>query len=231
MEDRHSLPGSTWLERFDNTRWRKFNLKGGYAIVTESGQKLIKARYPDILSKLALYKEEAFKHGVRQSSTTRKWLRSGGHSDVYQIPGENIVIKEADFEHSIPLALERMDYLFAVANDLPKFIRVPRHLAIVYSNHLDRQYLIMEKANAGITVAEFLENAKIDSSINPETVRLVREKFDQAKDLLDEKIEEMKKSGIVHHENLLPDWHKGNVIVDFDTPTRNTPFTLWIIDQ
>lgn len=220
-----SLPANEYLDRFDGSRWRMFHISGGVAILTEKGRNLL-AHNAELRGYLRNYKFEATPSGAKDK-TYRKWFKSGGNSDVYMLDNLPMVIKEAKPTQSIYHALDRMDYLYSVCEHrLPPYVRVPDHYGAVISTQLERQYLLMEKANEGITVAELLS----DSNVDERGKAAVLAEFNRSKRILDAAIRDFSQTRN-YPESLLPDWHTGNVIVDFESPVGNIPFTLWIIDQ
>jgi hypothetical protein len=209
---------SGWEVRFDNKKWRHFSIKGGYVVVTDSGRKFIH-NHPNILSDLSEYKR-----GIPEK---RKWLNRGQRAEIYEIPGSGVVVKESNYVHSVPDAIDRMDHLYDIAAHFPNWIKVPEHLGLVYSENLDRQFLIMEKVGEGESVKDILA-----SDVDGKTKSLIERKFDKAKKIIDGVIKkEVSAKRLSPTMNLLFDWHEGNVVVDFKHPTRELPFTMWVLDQ
>lgn len=145
---------------------------------------------------------------------------------VYDVGDTGLVMKEAGNEQSIWFALERLDYLYGICEQsLPPHIRIPEHYGALFSRNLDKQFLLMEKVNNGLTVQDVLNDES-----EPEKAELVEVLFDSAKPLLDKAIAAHATDDGYPH-SLLVDWHEGNVIVDFGKPAGEYPFTLYIIDQ
>ncbi len=217
------LPTSTTLDRFDGSRWRMFDLNGGNLVLTQNGQELVSKR-PSVLTDLKGYRHELLNPGMPASM--RRPFRHGGNSDVYEVGDTDLVIKEAGNEQSVWFSLERLDYLYGICEEsLPPFIRVPEHYGALFSAKLDRQFLLMQKVNNGFTIQDLL-----DDNSNPQRAGMVKGAFDRAKSLLDQAIKRHElEDGYPHR--LLTDWHEGNVIVDFEKPTNEYPFTLYVIDQ
>ena len=227
--EKKGLPLSRWESRFDDKKWRTFDIEGGIVILTDSGQRYLKA-HPDILYKLHQYKLEADGQATEPSQSMRRYFNEGSFSEVYEIPGTRVVVKEADQTHSMEAALDRMDYLYEISDRLPRYIRVPQHLGLIVSDNLDRQYLIMEKANEGDTIRDFMEKTKFKP--DQEGMRnLVMQKFREARQLIDKENEVLRSEITVPHDNLLTDWQSYNIIIDFESPTNEVPFSLWVIDQ
>lgn len=217
------LPRSTVLDRFDGSKWRVYDVDGGHLVLTQNGQHLL-SKNPSIASALRTYRDEALNPVV--SPIIRRPFRHGGNSDVYDVGDTGLVIKEAGNEQSIWFALERLDYLYGICEQsLPPHIRVPEHLGALFSKNLDKQFLLMEKINNGLTIQDV-----VDDGSEPEKAKIVETAFEGAKLLLDEAIvAHATDDGYPH--SLLVDWHEGNVIVDFAKPAGDYPFTLYIIDQ
>ena len=243
------FPPNEHIQRFDGQNWRTFDIQGGYVVITAEGEKLAHKR-PDILNSLRKYKLEAKQNIGPDQATTRIYFKSGGNADVYTILQKGVVVKEnsASSGYSLWSSLDRMDYLHSICEDkMPDHIRVPKHYGVIMSRDLKKQYLIMEQINAGLNVADIL-NPDIDSHLQVEIMnyfklagynnmsysemkRFVKNAYDDAKEKLDKAITKAYEDGKLPYDQLLTDWAEGNVIVDFDRPTEDLPFTLWVIDQ
>lgn len=221
----YPFPAGRQVERFDQSKWRIFPLRRGAVVVTASGQKLFEEQ-PAFRSLLRDYRTDIRNQG-HTSPMQRQYFNHGGNSDVYTVGSTPLVVKETSTDHSTWLALDRMDYLYNICNtDLPPHVRVPEHYGAIFSGELKKQYLLMRKANDGVTV----EDVKDSPTHQNDTKAMVAAEFGKLKKLLDNAINKFKeKTGL--QKNLLPDWHEGNVIVDFSTSTQKVPFTFWIIDQ
>lgn len=219
-ETEKTFPVSEYIERFDGSKWRIFYLSSGIVVLTSSGQELLENLYGrTLLSLLRMYRKDA----EVNTSNVRHYFRSGGNSDVYDLDGKPIVIKETIRGTSAWSSLDRMDKLYWLCESfLSPLVRVPKHYALVSSRQLPREYLIMEKANKGITVEEAREMSlyhQYTDLINGLVAKVRAEILQLSKTYFPE-------------ENLLPDYHEGNIIIDFDAPvSQNIPFSLWIIDQ
>lgn len=244
--DQKGFPNNWFIDRIDEHKWRVFEIGGGYAVITQEGQNLIKER-PEVLKRLREYKFEASGFVAPEDAKSRSYLKSGGNSDVYSLVGQDIVIKEASRASgfSVELSLERLDYLYSICEkELFPEIRVPKHFGAIVSRDLKKQYLIMEQINAGLSTADIL-----NPDIDPKTQNVVMQHFkgnksfgeikhfvescyDDAKDKLDKLIGKYYSEGKIPTDDLLTDWAYGNVLVDFDNPiSEEKPFTLWVIDQ
>ncbi|MAG59378.1 hypothetical protein CMO96_01125 [Candidatus Woesebacteria bacterium] len=220
------FPGSEYQDRFDRRRWRLFWIEGGTAVFTSSGRKLLFGD-TNLRREFGKYKNELETRSGNPEF--RRWFKSGGNSDVYTLGDHPIVIKEGQPGKSLWSALDRMDYLHWVCEEfLPPHVRVPDHYGGIFSRRLKIEYLIMEKINDGITVEDVVHNGQLQ--IDPEIREAVKDTFSEAKVMLDRSIQQQSLEELIGME-LLPDWHEGNVLVDFENPKGKVPFTLWIIDQ
>ncbi len=86
----------------------------------------------------------------------------------------------------------------------------------------------MQKVNEGLTVADLLNDT--NGNINEGLKKLAIMEFQGLEDKVRNVIDSAPGRDQMPRE-LLPDWSAGNVIVDFTTPTKEMPFTFWIIDQ
>lgn len=217
------LPRSTTLDRFDGSKWRVYDVDGGHLVLTQNGQHLL-SKNPSLGGALRRYRHEVL--NPQDSPFVRKPFRHGGNSDVYDVGDTGLVMKEAGNRQSIWFALERLDYLYGICEQsLPPHIRVPEHYGALFSTNLDRQFLLMEKVNNGITIQDVVDNGS-----DPKKVEMIKTAFNGARSLLDEAIARHAKDDGYPH-SLLVDWHEGNVVVDFGKPAGEYPFTLYIIDQ
>lgn len=220
------FPKSGYIERFDGSRWRSFDLgNGGTIILTHRGQEILSYN-PKLRRDITNYKNEAREY---REGDFRKWFRAGSNSDVYSFGGHPMVIKEASTAHSVWSSLDRMDYLYGICQKfLPSYIKVPDHYGILFAPNLRKQYVLMQKVNDGLTMADVLENHA--EGLSEESKNLVVNEFRNLEDKVRNAIERAPGREMMPKE-LLPDWDAGNVIVDFDSHIRDMPFTFWIIDQ
>lgn len=220
------LPKTEYIERFDGSRWRKFDLnRGGVLILTTRGQQLLSFN-PQLRHSVLDYRNDA---RANIEGYIRKWFKAGGNSDVYSFNGHPILVKEASTAHSLWSALDRMDYLYGICEKfLPPHIKVPDMYGILYAPDLKKQYLLMQKVNEGLTVADLIKNGypEMDNDLKSKVI----EEFQGLEDRVRQAIE-VAPGRQYMPKNLLPDWDAGNVVVDFSTPTKEIPFTFWIIDQ
>lgn len=226
-ENSLSFPTTEYIGRYDGSRWRQFNLgDGGKLILTSRGQEML-AYNPKLRQILLSYKNEARSN---REGDIRRWFRSGGNSDVFTVSKEEFVVKETSTAHSAWSALDRMDYLHGICMKfLPAYIRVPDHYGILFAHDLRRQYILMQKVNDGITVADLL-NGDILLGVSPGLKRLAIAEFQGLKEKIEQAIERAPGRENMPN-NLLPDWEPNNIIVDFTSPNKWMPFTFWIIDQ
>lgn len=221
------LPHNEHLDRYDGSRWRLFELpSGGKLVLTARGSELLSFN-PTLRHTLLDYRREARSN---QAHSARQWFRAGGNSDIYQVGQSGMVIKEASTAHSVWFALDRMDYLEGICRrHLPSYIRVPDHYGVLIPGSGARQYLLMEKVNEGLTVADLKEG--VNGVDMPDWMKkLAIKEFEGLETKVKEAIDKATGRNFMP-KNLLPDWDAGNVIVDQSTPRKDMPFTFWIIDQ
>lgn len=212
-------------QRFDGSSWTIYQYPGTTVVLTDSGKNLL-ANNPLIRPALAQYRQDVQAHG-ETVPLQRRWFKAGANSDVYSLGEHPVVVKESTLAQSAWFALDRMDYLFnACRVYMGSDVRVPEHYGLIISQDMERQYLFMQKANDGLTVQGVIESDQISAQLKSE----VHGKFSNAKSLLDRAVARFQEDTGVER-NLLPDWHEGNVIVDFSKSGEDTPFTLWVIDQ
>lgn len=220
------LPTPEPIKRYDGSTWRAFHTQDGtHIVVTQRGLELLKFN-PALRKTILNYRDDG--NPFTQSTTgIRKYFKAGGNGDVYNLNDYPILIKESFSQHSLWSALDRMDYLHGICiRYLPPFIRVPDQYGVLFSRKSPKEYLMMQKINEGLTVADIIDGYPVDESLKEVILR----EFSTLK----EKIESAIKvnngdQGI--SSNLLPDWDAGNTLVDLGTKTKDHPFTFWIIDQ
>ena len=126
-----------------------------------------------------------------------------------------------------------MDYLYHLATDYvdPNVIRVVKALGAVFSGQLKRQYLVMERINSGLTVEDVKEGRYQEEYgyTNKEREQILAQ-FEEAKRQLDKAIVDHAE-GDAAEMNLLPDWHEGNVLIDFTNPTEQKRYSMVLVDQ
>lgn len=223
------LPASTYIDRPAHSQWRVFNIARGQAVVTAVGQEYIH-NDPSLLFAFRTYKQDVTDH----TNNSRQWLKSGGNSDVYTLDHPaNVVVKEQSTAQSLWSALNRMDHLYHLTTEYvdPNVVRVVKALGAVFSGQLRRQYLVMEKINSGLTVEDVKEGRyQQEYGYTNEERNQILAQFEEAKRQLDGAIAKHAQ-GDAADMNLLPDWHEGNVLVDFTTPTEQKRYSMVLVDQ
>jgi hypothetical protein len=244
MSSEGDFPQQWVVDRFDGAKWKMFELpQGGHVVVTSRGQELV-AMAPEFLKVLREYKQAASKH---LENRVRSYLAHGGNSTVYEVGEYKIVVKEQHSGQSLMSSMERMDLLQYIIQKyhLPRWIDLPDHYALIESPHLDHQYLIIQKVDAGLTVAD-LENFpqirpeklalvnKMFPGLNEQAVKQVIEQVTEARKLLEGAIKkaEQEETEINFPNSLLNDWQTSNILVEpLKTPIGGKKFKLTIIDQ
>ncbi|MBI2329948.1 hypothetical protein HYU94_00990 [Candidatus Daviesbacteria bacterium] len=220
------LPNPEAIKRYDGSSWRAFHTPDGtHLIVTQRGLELLKFN-PALRKAILNYRDDAnpFSHST---TGARTYFKAGGNGDVYNLDSYPILIKESFSQHSLWSALDRMDHLHGICiRYLPPSIRVPDQYGVLFSRKSPKEYLMMQKINEGLTVADIINGYSVGKSLREVILRefsTLREKVEAAIKVKDGD------SGI--YSNLLPDWDAGNILVDLGTKTKDYPFTFWIIDQ
>ncbi len=203
---------ATCFRETDVSNWKHFPIEGGYVVITDAGQEKIKNDH-EFLELLGQYRRD-----VRYvMNNVRQHFRSGGNSDVYHCGGHT-VIKEVIGTQSAYFAMQRAENVRCLCDQvLPNYVSVPRHYALIFSTKLPRQYLIMEKVDDGITIEDIKEQ-----NLYPEFRDDIKASFYELKRIL------FSIDGI---KQIVTDFHEGNIVVDFSTPTTEKPYTFWLLDQ
>lgn len=221
VESRLSYPKKFVDLRHDGSTWERYELSKGFLVVTGEGKKLVsnhrKVLFP-LLNRYSRAAEERI-----SDDGVRNYYKSGANSDVYKLDGLDIVIKEARRTQSVWSSLDRLDYLYRICKDhMPEHVRVPAHYFALVTSNLDRDYLVMQMANDGLTISEYSESP----DMKPEILEAARAQMS----FIQRSVTDISQT-LYQGWNFLPDFHEGNIIIDFDNPTEQHPFTLWIIDQ
>jgi hypothetical protein len=224
-----------------------YTLPEAHLVVTGRGRELIETQ-PEVLRDIHAYRMRAIAQasGNRALSAqapeySRKHLASGGNSDVFTV-NDKLVMKEAANTQSVAYALERMDTLCDVMegeNGVPRWIDIPSHYGMLSSPKLSKQYLLMQKIDAGLTVEHVL-SGRASTTVQNE---LLAERFGTLTDLGREELQHrFADAGRILTNSLvgcdldpaqyMPDWHEGNVLVEpLRVPVGRSPFKFWVIDQ
>lgn len=205
----------------DISKWKIRPINGGVIVVTNAGVE--KLRADGSVSRLLQDYRQDIRAAYMVPGATRRdvrhHLKAGGNSDVYCVGQSDVVVKEALHTQSVFHAMQRAEQVRCIAaRVLPAHVRVPEYYAAVISKKLPRQYLVIQKVNAGTTV----EDIKDGTHPFTEWEGQILEDFATTRHTLD-KIDGIK--------SIFTDWHEGNVVVDFDTVSTERPYTLWVLDQ
>lgn len=205
----------------DISGWKIRSIDGGVIVVTNAGVQ--KFRDDVNLRRLLRGYRQDIRAAYMVPGVTRRdvrhHLKAGGNSDVYHVGHSDVVVKEALHTQSVFHAMQRAENVRCIAaRVLPAHVRVPEYYAAVISRKLPRQYMVMQKVNAGTTV----EDVKDGTHPFAEWEGQILEDFATTRRTLDE---------IDGISSIFTDWHAGNVVVDFDTVSSERPYTLWVLDQ
>ena len=228
------------LTQPDGAHWEMFDVSGGKAVLTSKGKELFRER-PQTWRDLRSYRKKAAgKKPPGKDPNIRRHFASGGNSDVYTA-GEGLVMKEAKpAGGSLFFTVDRMDRLLnVIESQVPRWIDIPSHYGLLFSNNLERQYLLMQRIDSGVTVEHILNPGALteDQATNLEVAFPglsqgeqddVRERFEDAGRILTSALDE---AGY-EPSSYLTDWHEGNVLVErLETPVADSPHKMWVIDQ
>lgn len=235
------------MTRPDGANWHIYHLERGFVALTSRGRELVHDD-PDVLHALHAYRQAVVGAGIggaalAEDTGVRNYFASGGNSDVYSV-NSHLAIKEAINEQSAWSSLQRMDQLCSVIEErVPRWINIPVHYGLLTSANLQRQYLLMQKVDSGITVADI--NTRVTEphtmsdvkrghverefgTITPEEHTEIMERYTLAEVLL--------RSALKHDglepDDYMTDFHTGNVLIERSrTPVAGSDFALWVIDQ
>jgi hypothetical protein len=193
----------------------------------------------------------------RGKNHIRSILGSQGNGSVYALGRTGIAVKEANSSHSIHMSTERMDRLYQLfeegkkKNLIPGWISIPKHYGYLtppMSARNNRQYLIMEQVDAGVTVEDIIsisdrgatEREKVEKRfgypVSDQDVEDIKNQWVEFNNILVSIVEDSNKNLDKENQKTfkqwMPDIHEGNVLVDvIKTPVDGKKFKFWIIDQ
>jgi len=225
------------LHRDGLSSWTLYTTPNAHAVITARGRELIEER-PDVLATLRNYRRIAMGSHVGQLGV-RDHLASGGNSDVYRA-GPRLAMKEGSTGQSLWFALNRMDSLCDVIEEsMPRWLDIPHHYGLLISPLLDRQYMLMQQIDAGVTVEHVLSGQAPTDAQN-EILRtsfgdLTDEDRDQIRGLFDHAGRLMTEALVdrgMDPGQYMPDWHEGNMLIERQrVPIAGSQYKLWVIDQ
>lgn len=248
MSERINLLNHTYnAERFDGSQWRVYDTPNSVIWLTGSGRNLL-ARDRKLHGYFKEYLQ-AIEEGEYSQLSARPFFAKGSQSKVFSLGDKQLLIKEAkpNSELLIP-SLERMDRLVdAVERRCPRWIDVPHHYgALMPKNDITRQFMLLEKIDAGVTVGDILGYGQLNQrsdtgfladgamerfgTITPELQEEVRNKFLEMGGILRSALIENKLSP----DEYLPDFEYNpyNVALErLSTPEAGSQIKYWVIDQ
>lgn len=232
----------------DGARWRQFEIAGGVIVLTSSGNELFQGpNAKDIITSIRNYIEDITRR--KQNGDTRQYLANGGNGEVYTIAGHSLVVKESRSKHSLYSALQRMDTLSRVIEThLPHWVSVAPHYGLITSRELDREYMLIEKIDNGISLEDLVQFIRRGSARSQSLTDAIELNFPGFSEtdlaLLEAQIQELKtrlksyaesdeaKEHNHTYDNLLPDPNYANILVEkLKTPLGGKHYKFWIIDQ
>lgn len=233
------------LPQFDGSQWRLYQSPESMIMLTAVGRKLVAQR--GISSLLHQYIQDA-REGKESCADTRQYLAAGANSRVFSIRSPlDLVIKEAKPEADDPhllQAMTRMDRLkAAVEENCPRWIDVPQHYGVLIDKATNRQFLLLQKIDHGVTASDvlnhgqaprsnFLEAAasSVFGNITPELKSEVGGRFEKLRGLLRHSLV----SQYLSPDEYLPDldYKPDNVVLEkLEAPIAGSPIRYWVIDQ
>jgi len=242
------LVPNRYIKMSDGAIWRQFEIEGGVIVLTSSGQELLKHQNPHtFFESLRQYKDAV--EGRNHNGNARQYLANGGNGEVYSIAGHSLVVKESRSSHSLYSALQRMDTLSRVIEThLPHWVSVVPHYGLITARNLDREYLLMQKIDNGISLEDLVQyvnrsSARSDSltasigkyfpNLNHADIEVLLDQVRELEDKLKEYVNNSEALEQGHtYKSLMPDPNYANILVEpLNTPIGGKRFKLWIIDQ
>lgn len=230
--------------RPDGAVWETIVTNNSYTMLTSVGRQLLH-KNPSLIPQLAAYNHD-LRHG---GDETRRYLASGTQADVYSVGDTNLVVKEKrpDSDENLLESMRRLDAIkLALEHQAPRWVDTPDCYGFVQVFRPERQFLLMSKIDAGITVGDLLDYPKgVDSARNPTIYQKIGELFGDVIDdmpaVAAEKFKDMSRIVQAALANLhLPydehatDLEKNpwNTVVErLKTPIAGENFRFWVIDQ
>lgn len=230
----------------DGATWTSYPLEGGELLLTAQGNQLLHDS-PEVIRLFRAYRKAVTNRTPGRARIpevdgmpARQHFTSGGNSDLYTF-GSRLVVKEGTGAMSLYSALERMDELHNVLEkgSVPRWIDMPTHYGLLVARSLDRQYLLMEKVDAGITVEHVVKGGGTTAAQREELATKFgdmgsRRRWEVAGQfsLMREHLNEAISRQGLNPDQYLPDWHEGNVLVEpLKVPIGDSHYKFWIIDQ
>lgn len=235
------------FEKFDGSTWRQYESPDALILLTGVGRRLMAAG--NIGRLLHLYADDyANWEDPEKAKRTRRFLAAGGHAQVYSVGNSPFAVKERIPEpdkDQLFAAINRMDQLiYAVDKHCPGWIGVPQHYGIIMlKRDIDRQYMLMQKIDEGVTVGDVLGR---QNAHRPTAMKYVAEHlFHPITPDLKEEIAgrygilrgEVTKALVAEHlspDEFLPDIDRNphNIVLErLPEPVDGSDIKFWIIDQ
>jgi hypothetical protein len=240
------------IHQFDKAIWRRYDFPDGTFLLTAEGREIVRnAGMGNIIRAYA----KAAASG-EADDPNRQYLAHGGNAQVFSVGDKGLVIKERRVGGKYPgeeiePALQRMDELLhVIQSECPHWIGMPKHYGIYKDKATEKEFLLMEKIDSGVTVGDILDYgsnpreahleeavAKMFGPVTPELKQEIREQFDKM-------IEELNNALMARSldpDDYLPDLeekrngkfeNRENVLVTpVNPPIAGKRFKFWLIDQ
>ncbi len=225
--------------RPDGAIWRRYLIDKGEVVLTSRGRELFHNN-PELWRDIHAYRNKLLGKVALGESSTREFFAKGTNARLYKL-NDTLLVKEAALNGmNMPLALKRMDTIQSVIeNGAPRWIDMPVHYGLLATQKLDRQYVLMDRVDAGITVEHIAAPEELSEverrglhsefgAVSLDDQAEVADRYEQLKQILDQSLAD---ADLVPSD-YLTDWHMGNVVVErLQTPIAGSNFKMWVIDQ
>jgi hypothetical protein len=233
------------ISQFDNSQWHLYHTPESTIMLTGLGRRLFAQRGISTLLHHYIADATADRQGP---ADIRQFMAPGGNADVFSVRSRMpLAIKEAKphtDEPNLLGAMIRLDRLKGVVEEsCPRWIDIPAHYGVLINKSDNRQFMLMERIDHGITAGDVIQYGKIPRSdhlgtvtqttFGPVTPELQHQVSDKFRDLGGW----LRKGLVANHlspDEYLPDLdhNQDNVLLEkLDAPIAGSPFRYWVIDQ
>jgi len=170
---------------------------------------------------------------------TRDYIWRGEDAEVYELaPG--IAVREVTKRADPMASVDRMSVLSDLADDkLPEWIGVPDQYGVVIPESTSDAFVAMQKVNSGINVDWLLEQDFLNETQRKKIKRDIGEAGPRVQAEIRGaylRLEEHMHKAVADSgrcpEDVLPDLHEGNVLVErLPAPIDDQTYKMWVIDQ
>ena len=237
--------------QFDGSEWHRYETPDSHVFLTSQGRELFGKNHGVSKSLREYAREAQIEYATPRNGSyeTRTFLAEGQNARVFNVEGTGLVVKEKKtIGDDILKSLGRMDRLVSsVESHAPRWVDIPRHYgALVLKSDLGKQYLLMEKVDAGVSVGDIVAFREgLDGAREPHLYNSVEDNFGSVtEDLVDEVESKFQLIRYILRDSLLSDglspdvylpdldYNRYNVLVEkIDTPVAGSDKKYWVIDQ